>query len=134
MPTFQHPMRGKGFVSSRFGHSQKPQGHHGLYGGRFHPGIDIAAPLGTSVHAAAAGKVDQCGWSPGRGRHVCIRHGKGFESRYYHLSAYCVTRHQYVGAGQEIGREGTTGKSTGPHLHFEIRKNGKPLDPATYIE
>ena len=90
IPRFQHPMRGQGFVSSKFGRHQRPQGHHGLYGGRFHPGIDIAAPLGTPVHAAAAGRVDQCGWSPGRGRHICIRHGNGFETRYYHLSAYCV--------------------------------------------
>lgn len=99
----------------------------------FHPGVDIAAPLGTPIGAAAAGTVvltqtpDQSG---GYGNYTCLAHGAGVVTCYAHQSRVLVTLGQQVQQGQVIGLIGTTGYSTGPHLHFEARLNGRTVDPA----
>jgi len=98
-----------------------------------HPGFDLAAPTGTRVGAAAAGEVVHAGPAGTYGNLVTIRHEDGFETRYAHLSAVDVKVGQRVEVGTEIGAVGSTGHSTGPHLHFEIRKGGKALDPAPHL-
>ena len=98
-----------------------------------HPGFDLAAPTGTRVAAAAAGEVVHAGPAGTYGNLVTIRHADGFETRYAHLSAVDVKVGQRVEVGTEIGAVGSTGHSTGPHLHFEIRKGGKALDPAPHL-
>ena len=98
-----------------------------------HPGFDLAAPTGTEVDAAAAGKVTHAGAAGTYGNLVTVDHGNGIETRYAHLSAVDVQVGDTVTPGQDIGKVGTTGYSTGPHLHFEVRKDGKPIDPAPLI-
>jgi len=97
--------------------------------GRLHAGIDIANDIGTYVMAARAGRVIWAGWRGGYGYTVMIDHGGGYVSLYGHLSDYFVERGQYVRAGQRIASMGNTGNSTGPHLHFEVQKDGQPVDP-----
>jgi murein DD-endopeptidase MepM/ murein hydrolase activator NlpD len=98
--------------------------------GHFHSGVDMAAPACTSVHAAAAG-VATVGWSPGGyGLYVVLQHGGGVATLYGHLESSPLVRGDPVAAGAEIGRVGSTGLSTGPHLHFEVRRDGRPVDPA----
>jgi murein DD-endopeptidase MepM/ murein hydrolase activator NlpD len=102
-------------------------------GGHFHSGLDLAAPLGTEIRAAAAGRSKVL-WNPsGYGLHVLIDHGGGLRTLYGHLSAASVQDGDDVRAGQEIGRMGSTGLSTGPHLHFEVRRDGRPVDPIPYL-
>jgi murein DD-endopeptidase MepM/ murein hydrolase activator NlpD len=115
------PLRGP--VTSEFG----PR-----WGG-FHPGIDIAAPSGTPIHAAKAGTVIFAGYNGGYGNFVCIDHGGGFTTCYAHQSRIAVSDGQQVSQGQVIGYEGSTGYSTGPHLHFETRINGNPQNPRRYL-
>ena len=98
-----------------------------------HPGYDLAAKTGTPVSAAAAGTVVQAGPAGTYGNLVTVRHGNGVETRYAHLSATTVKAGDHVDAGQQIGNVGTTGYSTGPHLHFEVRKDGQAIDPAPYL-
>jgi murein DD-endopeptidase MepM/ murein hydrolase activator NlpD len=98
-----------------------------------HPGFDLAAKTGTPVSAAAAGTVVQAGPAGTYGNLVTVRHGNGVETRYAHLSATTVKAGDHVDAGQQIGNVGTTGYSTGPHLHFEVRKDGQPIDPAPLL-
>jgi len=98
-----------------------------------HNGIDISAPLGTSIDAAMAGRVRFAGWYGGYGKTVIIDHGNGVTTLYGHASQLTVHAGQRVEAGQLIARVGSTGRSTGPHLHFEIRVNGRPLDPLKYL-
>lgn len=96
----------------------------------FHKGIDIAAPTGTPIVAARAGTVTYAGWSNrGYGNMVTIRHFGGSETLYAHFSSISVQVGQYVEQGETIGRVGSTGISTGPHLHFELHENGAPVDP-----
>lgn len=95
----------------------------------FHPAIDIVAPWGTSVKAAAQGTVVYAGWYDGYGLRVQIRDGYGYSTVYGHLSHILVKKGSYVRKGQIIGRVGSTGRSTGPHLHFEVWHNGKSLNP-----
>ncbi len=90
-----------------------------------HPGFDLAAKTGTPVSAAAAGTVISAGPAGTYGNLVTVRHGNGVETRYAHLSATTVKAGDHVDAGQQIGNVGTTGYSTGPHLHFEVRKDGQ---------
>ena len=104
----------------------------GMRWGRMHEGIDIAAPTGTPIHAAASGTVIYAGWMGGYGNIVIIDHGNGFATAYGHQSAIYVTS-GYVDQGQVIGGVGSTGHSTGPHVHFEIRVNGVPVDPLNYL-
>lgn len=105
----------------------------GAYGGKPHTGIDIGVPIGTPVRAAGSGRVTTAGWGGGYGNWVVIDHGAGVETIYGHLSSIAVTPGQTVTMGQLIGYSGNTGYSTGPHLHFEIRINGEPVDPLRVI-
>ena len=95
----------------------------------FHSGVDLAAASGTSVHATLAGSARVVLTATGYGLHVVIDHGGGLTSLYGHLSAASVRTGDYVVAGEVIGAVGSTGNSTGPHLHFEIRRDGIPEDP-----
>lgn len=125
---FTAPLYGR--ISSDFGYRQHPVG-----GNRhFHTGIDIAAPEGTPVRAAAEGKVIFVGKRGGSGNCVILRHYDGYRSYYLHLSKIKVKRGEWVDRGDLIGWVGSTGVSTGPHLHFEIRKNGKPRDPLKLVK
>ncbi len=100
--------------------------------GRMHEGIDIAAPSGTPIRAAAAGTVIYAGWMGGYGNIVIIDHGNGLATAYGHQSAISVGGGS-VSQGTVIGAVGTTGNSTGPHVHFEVRVNGSPVDPMGYL-
>lgn len=100
---------------------------------RFHEGIDLAAPVGRSVHAYTSGTVTFAGRTGALGLAVYINHGNGLETRYGHLSKIYVKKGQKVSTGDKIGAVGNSGSSTGPHLHFEVRKNGKPQNPWDYI-
>jgi murein DD-endopeptidase MepM/ murein hydrolase activator NlpD len=122
--SFSWPVTGT--ITSPFGWRSNP------FGGapEFHQGLDIAAPTGTTVTAAAAGTVIMAQWYGGYGNYILIDHGGGYSTGYGHLSAIYVSNGQSVSRGQAIGAVGSTGQSTGPHLHFEIRIAGKPVDPA----
>ncbi len=99
----------------------------------FHNGIDIAAPVGTDVFASASGTVSQTGYDPVLGNYVVIEHSGGFYSIYGHLSKTLVLLDKIINTGNVIGKVGNTGYSTGPHLHFEIRKKGVSQNPLKYI-
>ena len=101
--------------------------------GRMHEGIDIAAASGTPIGASAAGTVIYAGWLGGYGNVVVIDHGGGISTTYGHQSSLAVGNGSYVAQGQTIGYVGSTGHSTGPHLHFEVRLNGVPEDPLGYL-
>ncbi|MBV8197943.1 MAG: peptidoglycan DD-metalloendopeptidase family protein [Candidatus Eremiobacteraeota bacterium] len=122
--SFSWPVTGT--ITSPFGWRSNP------FGGapEFHQGLDIAAPSGTTVTAAAAGTVIMAQWYGGYGNYILIDHGGGYSTGYGHLSAIFVSNGQVVARGQAIGAVGSTGQSTGPHLHFEVRIAGKPVDPA----
>ncbi len=98
-----------------------------------HNGVDLAASAGSAVFPAKAGSVVSSGWEGGYGRMVVIRHDDGLETRYAHLSKSLVKAGDTVEAGQPIAEVGSTGRSTGPHLHFEVRRNGRAIDPNPYI-
>ncbi|HZZ64152.1 MAG TPA: peptidoglycan DD-metalloendopeptidase family protein [Candidatus Baltobacteraceae bacterium] len=118
-----------GTITSPFGYRQNPFGG----GMEFHQGLDIAAPMGTTVQAASGGTVISAGWYGGYGNYILIDHGGGMATGYGHLSQIFVSAGQQVQKGQAIGAVGSTGMSTGPHLHFEVRIAGKPTDPAAYL-
>jgi murein DD-endopeptidase MepM/ murein hydrolase activator NlpD len=101
--------------------------------GRLHAGIDIAVPSGTPIHAAAAGTVVLAGWTGGYGNYTCIDHGGGLATCYAHQSSFAVSSGASVSQGQVIGYVGCTGHCFGPHLHFEVRINGNPVDPLGYL-
>ena len=101
--------------------------------GRMHQGIDIGVPYGTPIRAAAAGTVIYCGWEEGYGNFVVIDHGGNLATAYGHQSAIAVTCGEQVDQGQVIGYVGCTGHCTGPHLHFEVRVDGNPVDPLGYL-
>ena len=101
--------------------------------GGFHPGIDIGVPTGTPIQAAAAGSVIWCGWQSGYGNLVVIDHHDSLATAYAHQSRIAVSCNQDVVQGQVIGYVGCTGFCTGPHLHFEVRVNGTPVDPLGYL-
>lgn len=101
--------------------------------GGFHPGIDIADPTGTPIHAAKGGQVIYAGWEGGYGNFVLIDHGGGIVTGYAHQSQIAVSQGDSVSQGQVIGYVGSTGDSTGPHLHFEVRVNGSPQNPRDYV-
>ncbi len=98
-----------------------------------HTGIDIGAPTGTPVVCARAGRVVSAGYESGYGKTVRIDHGGGLATVYSHMSTYSVKVGQVLSPGDLIGSVGSTGFSTGPHLLFEIRVHGRPLDPLKYL-
>jgi murein DD-endopeptidase MepM/ murein hydrolase activator NlpD len=105
----------------------------GMRWGRMHEGIDIGAGYGTPIHAGAAGRVVYAGWMDGYGNLVAIDHGGGVSTAYGHQSSIAVGTGQVVSQGQTIGYVGCTGHCFGPHVHFEVRINGTPVDPLGYL-
>ncbi|MFL5966916.1 MAG: murein hydrolase activator EnvC family protein [Gaiellaceae bacterium] len=105
----------------------------GMRWGRLHAGIDIAVPSGTPIHAAASGTVAIAGWVDGYGNYTCIDHGGGLATCYGHQSSIAVGTGAHVTQGQVIGYSGCTGHCLGPHVHFEVRINGSPVDPLGYL-
>ena len=101
--------------------------------GRMHEGIDIAVPVGTAVRAAAAGTVIYAGWMGGYGNLVVVDHGNGLSTAYAHNTSFAVSVGQSVAAGEVVSYSGSTGNSTGPHVHFEVRVNGSAVDPLGYL-
>ncbi|HXM39535.1 MAG TPA: M23 family metallopeptidase [Gemmatimonadales bacterium] len=99
-----------------------------------HPGIDIAVPIGTSVRASGGGTVAAAGYDPDYGLYVLLRHPSGYETMYGHASRLLAAEGDQVAAGQVIGLSGNSGHSTAPHLHFEIRRGGKSLDPLDLVK
>lgn len=116
-------------VSSGFGTRSDPLGKSK----RFHKGLDITGPAGLPVLAYREGTVVFAGWKGAYGRVVDIDHGNGVKSRYAHLQAIAVKRGERVGKGHILGRLGRTGRTTGNNLHFEMRVNGKPVDPDSHL-
>lgn len=115
--------------TSAFGYRTDP-----VYGGSaYHYGVDLAAPTGTPIYASRSGTVSIASYDGSCGYYVQINHGDGYRSIYMHMTHYVVYAGQYVSRGQVIGYCGSTGKSTGPHLHFGISKNGSYVNPANYI-
>jgi murein DD-endopeptidase MepM/ murein hydrolase activator NlpD len=124
-----NPMPGQ-VVTSAFGVRRDPL----LGTAAMHPGIDFRARPGTAVPATAAGTVTRAGWAGGYGRMVEIDHGNGYRTRYAHLSGIDVTVGQKVARGETIGHTGSTGRSTGPHLHYEIRHDGEAVNPVGFLK
>ena len=118
-----------GWFSSNFGYRIDP--FTGLQS--FHEGIDFPAMTGTEIVAAASGKVIAAGWHPQYGKIVEIDHGNGLVSVYAHTSQVFVNEGDLVMRGQRVALVGSTGRSTGPHLHFEVRLNGVPQNPARFL-
>ena len=114
-----------GYVSSPYGLR--------FNGTEFHQGIDIAADMGTPIVATADGVVTAAGWNGGYGNMVDVDHGGGIVTRYGHASAVAVTVGQQVRRGEVIAYVGSTGRSTGPHVHYEVRVDGQPVNPAGYL-
>jgi murein DD-endopeptidase MepM/ murein hydrolase activator NlpD len=119
-----------GWYSSNFGYRIDPfTGQNSM-----HEGIDFPAEVGTPIVAAASGKVIVAEWHPQYGKMLEIDHGSGLVSRYAHASQLLVKQGDLVMAGQRVAVVGTTGRSTGPHLHFEVRLNGSPQNPARFLQ
>ena len=116
-------------VTSPFGYRADP------FLGRLalHPGVDLAEAYGAEIHAAAAGRVVHAGPAGGYGNMVEIDHGNGLATRYAHMSETLVEEGQQVDKGAVLGKLGSTGRSTGPHLHYEVRVDGEPVDPERYL-
>lgn len=125
----QWPTAG-GEITSYFGGRPNP---FGGYEGVWHSGIDIGNYYGAPVYAAAAGYVQQSGWYGGYGRYIRISHDFGLQTAYAHMSSLAVSAGSYVKKGQIIGYVGSSGYSTGPHLHFEVLKHGRQVNPLNYI-
>lgn len=118
-----------GPVTSSYG-----QRRHPIYGTtRMHTGTDFGAPSGAPVFAADGGTVVSAGWRGGYGNAVVVNHGGGMTTLYAHMSGFSVSAGQQVSRGQTVGSTGSTGYSTGPHLHFEVRMNGSPTNPMGYL-
>lgn len=122
------PARGK--MTSRFGMRRDPFTHHRT----FHNGIDFAGPVGTPIFSTAPGKVIASGWAGGYGRRIAINHGYGLMTLYGHLWRFKVRPGKWVKRGQLIGWMGSSGRSTGPHLHYAIFRKQRPVNPLTYLK
>ncbi len=119
----------KGFITSGFGRRQDPIED----GTDYHTGVDISAPYGSVVQAPAEGLVVFCGWQQGYGNCVEISHGSGLVTRYAHLSKILVKPGMNVKRWQKVGLVGTSGRTTGAHLHYEVLRNGQAIDPKSYL-
>ena len=119
----------EGRFSSRFGLRWHPIGHQR----QFHQGLDIASERSSPVKATASGKVKWAGWKGGYGRCVIIDHGHGWETLYAHLKSHWHPPGSFVESGETIGKVGSSGFVTGPHLHYEVRYLGQPQDPIYFI-
>jgi len=122
-----YPVYGR--ITSHIGWRKNPFGR----GYEFHSGIDIYAPHGSKVRATADGVVEFAGWYGDYGKTVIIRHPSGYLTLYGHLSQIDVKEGQKIKAGDVVGRVGSTGRSTGPHLHYEVIKDNKPIDPSKFL-
>ena len=116
-------------ISSRYGYRKNPFSE----AREFHGGIDFRGKIGTEVVATADGVVDKAKSVKGYGKHIVIKHKKGYKTLYGHLSKIGVTKGQRVVAGEKIGEIGSTGRSSGPHLHYEIIKRGRRINPSKFI-
>ena len=116
-------MPSRGTISSRFGQRWSST----------HTGVDIAVSRGTPIKAADGGLVTFAGWNGGYGNLIIIDHENGFVTYYAHCNSISVKKGQRVARGETIGTVGSTGNATGPHLHFEVRKNGVPVNPLNYL-
>ena len=125
----QKPVERAVFTSGFGARSDPFNGHTAM-----HAGIDLAGPIGTPIYAAADGIVDRAGWANGYGNLVEIDHGKSIQTRYGHLSAILVTTGQRVHRGDLIARMGSTGRSTGSHLHYEVRIDGHAVNPVPFLQ
>lgn len=117
-------------MSSGFGFRHDPF----TGGGAMHAGLDFSGPVGAPIHAAAKGRVTYVGWRSGYGKTVEIRHANGLTTRYAHMSAFKTKVGERVAPGEIIGAIGSTGRSTGPHLHFEVRINDRAVNPRIFLE
>jgi murein DD-endopeptidase MepM/ murein hydrolase activator NlpD len=126
---------GVGFIRPAPGPVSSPFGWRDLFvsGSRFHGGVDFAADTGTPVLASRGGRVSFAGWSGVYGYVVFLDHEEGWQTRYAHLSRIDVRVGQSLRQGTPIGAVGSTGLSTGPHLHFEVRYDGRALDPLGFV-
>jgi len=120
-----------GRFSSMYGYRRNP---FGGYSGEFHPGLDIKGVLGDPIFATADGFVNRCDWYGGYGNAVVLNHSFGYQTLYGHMSRINVLQGEEVKAGDLIGYMGSTGRSTGVHVHYEIRKDGIDIDPFPYIK
>ncbi len=125
---FHWPVRG--IITSWFSWRRDP------FSGRnsFHTGLDIGVPMRTPIGASMEGTVEDVGYSPIMGKFVMLRHSGGWKTLYAHMDSAIVQRGQYVQRGARIGYSGNTGYSTGPHVHFSVYKNGKPVNPANMLK
>ncbi|MEQ8743932.1 M23 family metallopeptidase [Parasphingorhabdus sp.] len=119
-----------GMISSSYGYRRDPF----TGGGAMHSGMDFKGPLGQPILAAAGGRVTHAGWKSGYGKCVEITHGNGLMTRYAHLSKIGVATGQKIEQGVQLGAMGSTGRSTGTHLHFEVRLNGRAINPRPFLE
>lgn len=120
----------RGWLSSAF---SSMRSHPILHVARPHEGIDVTAPSGTPIEAPAGGTVSDAGWESGYGNTVTIDHGYGIVTKFAHASKILVRRGQRVSRGQRIALVGNSGLATGPHLHYEVHVNGRPVDPLKYV-
>jgi murein DD-endopeptidase MepM/ murein hydrolase activator NlpD len=118
------------YISSGFGYRSDPFSGEAA----FHSGLDFRGPVGAPIYAAAAGRVSFAGVKSGYGNCIEISHGNGMVTRYAHMSAFRAHVGQDVAAGEAIGAIGSSGRSTGPHLHFEVRINDRPVNPRPFLE
>jgi murein DD-endopeptidase MepM/ murein hydrolase activator NlpD len=125
---FIYPVAGR--ISSRFG--ERPDPFTGVE--RFHNGVDIVNQPGTPVAAAMAGTVRSVAFNSNFGRYIILSHGGGFQTMYAHLNRAVVAPGETVRQGQKIAELGSTGYSTGPHLHFSVFKGGEPVDPLRFLK
>ncbi|MFC8660331.1 transglycosylase family protein [Streptomyces parvus] len=135
-PAPERAVRHSGFSSPVAAGTGTPYRQAGSWSSGYHTGVDFPVPTGTSVKSVAPGRVVSAGWAGAYGYEVVIRHSDGKYSQYAHLSALHVRAGQSVSGGQRIARSGSTGNSTGPHLHFEIRTGpgyGSDIDPLAYL-
>ncbi|NJO39239.1 MAG: M23 family metallopeptidase [Cyanobacteria bacterium CRU_2_1] len=117
-------------ITSMFGLRFNPFG----WGYEFHQGIDFVAAYGAPIRATATGTVSDAGWDEGFGNHVIIDHGYGYETLYAHLSKTAVAKGDRITQQRIIGYLGNTGRSTGPHLHYAVFRNGHAVDPKKYLD